>query len=105
MNRLREFFEDPEQEVPSDDYCWIETSSDAIAVSYTTAAEVERELDRPTPPRWVVFRGLAGARHRLLTRLIEHVSESAAAQRAAGRAFRRARKLEEKADRRPWEED
>src|SRR5919199_3854379 len=105
MNRLTEYLEDPEEEVPSDDYCWIETFSEAIAVSREAAAGIERELDRPTPPRWVIFRDIAGARHRLLAHLIEHISESTAAQRAANRAFRRARKLEDKADRRPWEED
>jgi hypothetical protein len=95
MNRLREFFEDPEQEAPSDDFYWVETRSDAIAVSRATATEVERELDRPSRPRWVIFRDIAGARHRLLAHLVEHVAESTAAQRAAGRAFYRARKLEE----------
>jgi len=66
MNRLTAFFEEPEQKVPSDDFYWVETRRDAIAVSRETAAEVERELDRPPPPRWVVFRDLSGARHRLL---------------------------------------
>jgi hypothetical protein len=36
---------------------------------------------------------------------INRISESTAAQREAVREFERARRLEEKKDRRPWEDD
>jgi hypothetical protein len=105
MNRLKEFFEQPPEPGRENDFYEIESQYDLYAVSRETAADVERRLDQLPPPRWVVFRDLSGARHRVLASTIYRISESTAAQRAAGRAFHRARRLEEKADRRPWEED
>jgi hypothetical protein len=105
MNRLKDFFDQPSEPEREDDFFEIESYCDTFAVSRDTAIDVERRLDQLPPPRWVVFRDLSGARHRVLASQICRVSESTAAQRAAGRAFRRARRLEEKADRRPWEDD
>ena len=105
MNRLEEFFSDPLEPEREDDYFVIETFYDSFAVSLETAIDVERWLDHQPPPRWVVFRSLMGTRHRILTAQIYRISESTAAQRAAGREFNRARKLEDKKDRRPWEDD
>ncbi|MBI4500203.1 MAG: hypothetical protein HY700_03485 [Gemmatimonadetes bacterium] len=42
---------------------------------------------------------------RVRTNLIESIRECTGAQRAGARAFYRARRLEEKADRKPWEDD
>ncbi len=105
MNRLEDLFRDSPEPEREDDYYLIETHCDAFAVSMATAVEVERWLDHQPPPRWVVFRSLMGSRHRLLTSYIYHVQECTAAQRAASREFHRARKLENKKDRRPWEDD
>ena len=105
MNRLKDFFSEPSGEEPANDYWQIETHCDSFAVSLATAQEVERALERKRAPKWVTFQSLTGSRHRLRTRLIERVSESTAAQRAVSRAFYRARKLEAKADKRPWEDD
>jgi hypothetical protein len=105
MNRLKDFFEQPPEPEQQNDYFEIETYYDTFAVSRETAAEVERRLDQLPPPLWIAFRDLAGARHRMLATRINRVSESTAAQRSALRAFRRARRLEDKADRRPWEDD
>jgi hypothetical protein len=41
----------------------------------------------------------------VLTEQITRISESTADQRTADREFDRARRLEEKQDRRPWEDD
>jgi hypothetical protein len=106
MNRLKDYFDDTrDEDEPASDYYLIETDWNVFVVSRDTALAVERALDKVLPRRWDVFRDLPGARHRVLARSIERVSESTAAQRAASRAFRRARKLEEKADKRPWEDD
>jgi hypothetical protein len=105
MNRLREYFEEPPEPERSDDYFAIESHYDTFAVSRATAIEIERQLDQRPTPRWIVFRDLAGARHRVLASHIRSISESTAAQRAASREFDRARRLEEKRDRRPWEDD
>jgi hypothetical protein len=105
MNRLEDLFRDPLEPEREDDYFVIETHFDSFAVSLETAIEVERWLDHQPPPRWVVFRSSTGARHRVLAAQIYRISECTAAQRAAGREFNRARKLEDKKDRRPWEDD
>lgn len=105
MNRLLDYFEDPQEPEGQKDYFEIETPYDYFAISRETAMEVERRLDQLPPPRWIAFRDLAGAWHRVLAGSVYRVSESTAAQRAARRAFYRARRLEDKADRRPWEDD
>ena len=105
MNRLKEYFQDPEPESPEGDFWVVESRWDTFHVSRETVQAVERALDRFWRPRWVVFTDLFGARRRVLTRTIDRVSECTSAQRTAIREFERARRLEEKADRRPWEED
>ena len=104
MNRLEEFFREPSEPERTDDFFEIESFCNAFAVSRETALEVQRLLDQVPSPRWVTFRDLVGAQHRVLVRLIYRISESTAAQRAAEREFHRARRLEEKKDRRPWED-
>jgi hypothetical protein len=105
MNRLEDLFRDPDEPERQDDYFVIETFTDSFVVSVEMAIEVERWLDHQPPPRWLVIRSFSGSRHRILAEQIYRISESTAAQRAAGREFTRARKLENKRDRRPWEED
>ena len=104
MNRLADFLHDPQEPDRFDDFFEIETSNGWFAVSCATALDVERSLDQRPTPRWIEFRDLSGARHRLLARLISRISENTAAQRASDRQFHRARRLEEKQDRRPWED-
>ena len=105
MNRLKDFFEQPPEPERQDDYFEIDAYGGSYAVSRETACEVERRLDQLPPPHWIVFRDLTGARHRVLATYVRRISECTAAQRAADRAFHRARRLEDKADRRPWEDD
>lgn len=104
MNRLTEYL-DPLEPEPPDDYYEIRSYFGFCVVSRETASEIERCLDQLPPPRWIVFCDLSGSRHRVQTPLIYRITESTAAQRAADRAFDRARRLEEKQDRRPWEDD
>ena len=104
MNRLKDFFNDPPEPESQDDYFEIEKRYRIFAVSRQTAGEIERTLDQLPQPRWVVFRDLNGSQHRVLAESITRISESTAAQRAADRAFDRARRLEDKQDR-PWEEN
>jgi hypothetical protein len=105
MNRLAEYLDDPLEPEPPCDFFEIGSYCGTFVVTESTALAVERSLLQQPPPRWVVFRDLDGSRHRVLVRLIYRISENTAAQRAANRAFSRARRLEEKKDRRPWEED
>lgn len=91
--------------MPDGDYWVVETDSAYWIVSRDTACVIERALDRLWRPRWIVFQDLTGGSRRLRVRSIECVFESTAEQRALRRAFDRERQREEKADRRPWEED
>jgi hypothetical protein len=107
MNRLRQYLDEPEGS-SGIDYWLVETRTDYTPVSRETAEIVERALDEDPPPAWVIFRDLAGSRHRMRTALIERVSECTAEQRAARREFHRDRVREEaeSADQPPpWEGD
>lgn len=105
MNRLKQYLDDEEPQMPEGDYWVVETRTAYWIVSADTARDIERVLARLWRPRWLVFRDLTGGRRRLLTSVIECLYESTTQQRAARRAFDRERRREEKADRRPWEDD
>ena len=105
IHRLKALFEQPDQPEPTEDYYVIEARCDTFYARREVAEGVLEELRRAWPPRWIEFADLSGATVRVRTRLIECVQECTGAQRAAAREFRRARRREEKADRRPWEDD
>ena len=105
MNRLKGYFEDPTEPTPEDDYWVLSGDCGWYSVSAETAERVARCLTRPWLPRWVEFTDLSGSRVRVKARQVDVIFESTAAQRTRERAFARARKLERKADRRPWEDD
>ena len=105
MNRLKDWLPpEPERDGP-DDYWVVETRWDSIPVSREVAEALVRLLDHRPLPRWTTLRDLNGGLHRFVLAHVYRISESTVATRAAERAFGRARRLEEKADRRPWEED
>lgn len=105
MNRLKDSDNPLPEPEGTDDYYLIETVHDSYAVSRQTADAIARQLSRRPAPRWLLFRDLSTAFHRILADRIYCVRESTAQQRAAERAFWRARRLEAKTDRRPWEDD
>ena len=76
-----------------------------LYVTRAVAEAVMAQLGRRWPPRWITFTDLAGSTVTIRSRLVQGVRERTGAQRAAARAFHRARRLEDKAERRPWEED
>jgi len=98
MNRLKQYLDNEEPLMPEGDYWVVETRAD-------TARAVERALTRLWRPRWLVFRDLSGGRRHLHAHDVECIYESTAKQRELRRAFDRERRREEKADRRPWEDD
>ena len=105
MNRLKTMLgQSPEPERP-DDYFEIEWKHTYFAVDQKTAEDVARRLIEDPPPTWVVFQDLSGSRHRVLAKMITRISESKASQRQADRDFHRARRDEDRLDRRPWEDD
>ena len=89
----------------TNDYYVIETFYDSFAVSRQVADAVARQLSQRQIPRWIIFRDLSMAFHRILAAHVYRFSESTVATRAASRAFWRARRMEDKKDRRPWEDD
>ncbi len=106
MNRVRAFVEHDEDEEPAyGDFVLVSGPLGPLCVSRDVARDIERVLDRRWRPRWVVFRDRVGSRVRVRTNEIRLVVESTAAQRAGDRQMDRARRQEEKADRRPWEDD
>ncbi|HEX8718909.1 MAG TPA: hypothetical protein VF722_18250 [Gemmatimonadaceae bacterium] len=105
MNRLKDYFGDPPEPESQDDFFEVETNYDYFVVSRETAMDIVRRLDQLPSPRWITFRDLPGAVHRVLVAHVYRVSECTTEQRAARWAFFRARRLEDKADRRPWEDD
>ncbi|HEY9225431.1 MAG TPA: hypothetical protein VIP11_02210 [Gemmatimonadaceae bacterium] len=105
MNRLKEFFRNPREPERQDDFYEVHSRWDTFHVSKATAMEIDRAIDQVPMPVWIVFRDLTGARHRIELAGVYRISESTVAQRAASRAFERARNLEEKEDRKSWEDD
>jgi len=108
MNRLAQYFEEadePREPGMVDSYWVVETAQYWFVVAPDTARRIERQLARWWGPRWLDFTDSWGVRRRIPRAAVNHISESTPALRAAARAFYRARKLEELADRRAWEEN
>lgn len=104
-NRIRPFAAAPEEEPAYGDFVVVSGPFGSACVCASTARAIERVLDRRWRPRWLVFRDRAGSRWRVRTGEVRLLVESTVAQRAADRDLERARRQEERQDRRPWEED
>jgi hypothetical protein len=105
INRLKPFMEEPEERPPATDYFEIQCDTGVYYVSRDEAHRVACLLQRRWPPRWIRVTDIFGAELRLLRRTITAICESTDAQRAHERNFRRARRAENRQDRRPWEDD
>ncbi len=105
MNRIKAYFEEPEDVPAVDDYYLVMTAAGYYVVTPDAVAQVLVQLRRFPRPRWVRFTDHVGAAIHLRTDTVTAVVESTTAQRQGERDFRRARDLEEKADYRPWEDD
>jgi hypothetical protein len=105
VNRLKDYFEEADERPPEDEYFEVACEYELFYVTAAEAERILRALEACVRPRWLRFTEVNGSHVILRTRLIEYVRECTVAQRASERAFRRARRLEEKADRRPWEDD
>lgn len=105
INRLQRYFQPFEERPPADNFYVVVYGWSAFYVTREVADGVLRDLDARPPPRWIRFTDLSGSSVMVRSARISYVFESTLAQRAAERAFDRARRLEEKADRRPWEDE
>ena len=103
-NRLRLHLKDDPEPSPPSDYWVVGGEYGWYYVSADVAAQVSRALARVWVPRWVSFTDLSGGAVRVLARDITFIYESTVAQRSSERAFRRARKAEDKAER-DWDEE
>lgn len=104
VNRIEQYLNQVRPPASSTDYWWVETRESAYFVSARTARAIERRLEREPMPRWLVFRDLHGARHRVRALSVRMISESTAEQRASARALRRALKDERGPEENPWED-
>jgi hypothetical protein len=105
INRLKDRFDEPEESEPEQDFHVVACVFEEFYVTREEAERILRELDARTPPRWIRFTDVNGSRISVRSVRIDHVQEWTATQRASDRAFRRARRREEKADRRLWDDD
>jgi hypothetical protein len=69
------------------------------------ADRIERALDRRDVAQWLKFTDWVGSRVRVRAVQVRAVVEITPEQRASERKLERALRLEEKADRRAWEDE
>lgn len=106
INRIEQYLNARQAaRAPDDtDYWWIETRECGYYVSSRTARVIERQLQREPMPRWIVFRDVTGAKHRILAACVWSVSEFTKELRTARRAFLRRLQREQEDDGDPWAE-
>ncbi len=104
INRIEQYLNQVTPPASTTDYWWVETREAGYFVSARTARSIERRLEREPTPRWIVFRDLHGARHRMLAASVRLLSESTAAQRRSVRELRRKLREERGEDENPWED-
>ena len=106
-NRIKHLVpqEPAERQLLPIDYYEINMVSGTFAVSHAVARSIERRLALEVTPVWIVFRDLAGSRHRVRTETIRRLTESTRDQRRLDREFARERGKEAKEDRLPGDDD
>lgn len=105
INRLKTFMEEPGEKPLVAEYFEILCDAGTYYVSRSEAHRIAALLQRRWPPRWIRTVDVFGAEVRVLRRTITAICESTESLRQQERTFRRARRSEEKQDRRPWEDD
>lgn len=105
MNRITRYLEDSTENPSYGDFVVVAGEFGRVGVSHAVAREIQRVLDRWILPRWIEFPDRVGSIVRVRTKGIRSLVESTVEQRAADRKLERARDEEEKADRRPWDDD
>jgi hypothetical protein len=105
VNRLKEYFDPSDERPPDDDYYVVRQRYGEFYVTRDVAERILADLASSEPPAWIRFIDVYGSSVCVRSCMIHSVWECTVAQRALERQFHRARRLEEKADRRPWEDD
>jgi hypothetical protein len=104
-NRLTVYFGGMPQEEAYGAFYVVSGPFGSVMVTAETARALERELDRPKLPRWLVFRDRSGSRMRVRARDVRCICESTPEQRAYDRRMARLREREEQADNRSFDEE
>ena len=104
MNRITRYLEEPPEPTYGDFYV-VAGEFGRVGVTHAVARRIQAVLDRWIVPTWIEFPDRVGSIIRVRTRGIHSIVESTTEQRAADRQLDRAREEEEKADRRPWDDD
>jgi hypothetical protein len=104
MNQTRQEEEEHGRAGPAIDHFIVSCRSAGFFVSKEMAAHIEACLDARRPSKWIVFVDVNGSRVRLRRREIEYVLQSTSEQRAADRAYGRAIRQEQKAER-DWSDE
>ncbi len=105
MNRLLRWFDEPADRSAYGDFFVVGGEFGRVFVTHEVASYIRSVLDRRFVPVWIEFRDRVGSLVRVRTRQIEVLVESTVEQRMADRMLDRARDEEEKADRRPWDNE
>lgn len=103
MNQTLEDEEGRSRTGPMIDHFIVSCRSASFFVSTEMAAHIEKCLDARKPAKWIVFVDVIGCRIRLRRREIEYLLQSTSEQRAADRAYGRAMRQEQRAER-DWED-
>lgn len=103
MNRITRYLEESAEHCG--DFYVVAGEFGRVSVTHAVAHRIQAVLDRWIVPTWIVFPDRVGSIVRVRTRHIRALVESTVEQRAADRRLDRAREEEEKADRRPWDDD
>ncbi len=108
MNRIAEYLkneEKPDEEQPvARDYWVVRCENGWYNVRMPQAERIQRVLARRWRPRWLEFRDISGCRIRVRCKDVIGMIECTAEQRAKDRRQERFLAREEKADKKPWED-
>ena len=105
MNRLKEKQHGDPDPDGSGTYFTVAGNHNIWYVSTEMARHIEACLDAEPRPAWIRFVDVTGASVRVRSKDIEYVQQSTPEQRAHERAFHRAMRQEQKADRDWGDED
>ena len=105
INRILKLVDEAQDdELPYGDFSIVSGLFGSVSVSPEVAVYIERQLDRLWRPAWIIFHDRVGSRMRVRSSAIRAIVECTTEQRSGDRRLDRARRKEEDADRRPWED-
>jgi hypothetical protein len=101
MNRIQRLFDQPSECPPCGEFFVVAGEFGRVLVTREVAMALRASFQRLLVPTWLEFRDHVGSFIRVRSRWVTLIVESTPAQRAADRAFEKARS-EEDDDNRTW---